>query len=770
MYRKIPRLFALALALFCSRVHASDSIEIFYFSDQETYRLLSFDKTGLPVLEESDEELPEFTGVRDGTWHVRGELSLSSEYAIPFVDYEIKRRPIPYSERGREERFDVRYKVWSLANTRPWMKSLSDDTLIVTAWLIDGELGRFYVQPQGVSGGDIPQASYLDQEALSGYPLVWLVKDGALVAKPESLPFDPLLVEGGALDIELHSKFKDGSGRTVAHYLAANGLVTELETLLSSKKKLASSEDKRDKLPIALASVTGRAECARVLLEAGSPRLDGWESLNVIAREAAMNGHRGVVAQLTNGKSDRNSKWERSWAMATASNNFYTDIVKDLIERKASISMPDDKRAASLFGTFTEGYPDLAFVLMDHYKMKPKQIEFGGGNLFHAVAGYADVELLESVRGFEIDMLAKSEKGVFPLDVAIAFGNVPAICWFLENGGRPDYEGEALVDPFQQAIQNGRLDSVTCLISYGYDVNDEISQGVTPLMYATYGRRFGIAEALLEAGGAWELDHTVVDLLLLRVLENDKLELLRSMVEQGLSVDRKVFGELSLASISDFYESSRCGDYLREQGTFEGNVPIHAVKSVEKKPRLVKPAQINYPEHLQEKYGSLNPVVRAVIGSDGSPLMLAVADEDVPQEIFFVLEQAFYSTKFDPALMDGVAVPVEMRFRIPVKAVFSEKDTEVFSLVDVDEKPTALQMSTPLYPYALHSSQQKGRVVVEFVLAADGSVHRARAEFYTHEAFRDAAIAAVKRSVWQPAKHKGAPVACKVRIPILFTP
>lgn len=95
---------------------------------------------------------------------------------------------------------------------------------------------------------------------------------------------------------------------------------------------------------------------------------------------------------------------------------------------------------------------------------------------------------------------------------------------------------------------------------------------------------------------------------------------------------------------------------------------------------------------------------------------------------------------------------------------------QIFSLADVDKKPSALVMSEPLYPYSMQQSKTKGRVVVDFVLDAQGKVHRARATKSTHREFEEAAIQCVQRSTWIPASKDGKPVACKVRIPIDFAP
>lgn len=95
---------------------------------------------------------------------------------------------------------------------------------------------------------------------------------------------------------------------------------------------------------------------------------------------------------------------------------------------------------------------------------------------------------------------------------------------------------------------------------------------------------------------------------------------------------------------------------------------------------------------------------------------------------------------------------------------------QIFNLSDVDKKPSYLVFSKPVYPYSLQQSKTRGSVTVEFVLTPDGKVHRPRAIKSTHREFEQPAIDAVMRSTWEPARKDGKPVACRVRMPLQFTP
>lgn len=87
-----------------------------------------------------------------------------------------------------------------------------------------------------------------------------------------------------------------------------------------------------------------------------------------------------------------------------------------------------------------------------------------------------------------------------------------------------------------------------------------------------------------------------------------------------------------------------------------------------------------------------------------------------------------------------------------------------------DEKPTPIMAPLPDYPRALRKEQAEGTVVIGVSIDEKGNVADAVVVKSTDNRFEAAALEVV-RSKWKfkPAKKDGAPVACKVNVPIRFS-
>ncbi len=95
---------------------------------------------------------------------------------------------------------------------------------------------------------------------------------------------------------------------------------------------------------------------------------------------------------------------------------------------------------------------------------------------------------------------------------------------------------------------------------------------------------------------------------------------------------------------------------------------------------------------------------------------------------------------------------------------------KIFSLADVDKKPSPLFQTKAIYPYALQQSKTKGSVVVEFIIDINGKVRNARATKSTHREFEQPAIDSLMRSSFNPGTIDGKPVPVRVRQTIQFSP
>ncbi len=93
----------------------------------------------------------------------------------------------------------------------------------------------------------------------------------------------------------------------------------------------------------------------------------------------------------------------------------------------------------------------------------------------------------------------------------------------------------------------------------------------------------------------------------------------------------------------------------------------------------------------------------------------------------------------------------------------------VFPVAEVDTPPRPLRQQAPTYPATARQAGIEGRVDLEFVVTAEGTVRGVTVrESHPGTLFVGTATDAVRRWQFEPARHRGEPVAVRVRAPLLF--
>ncbi|MBK1880210.1 TonB family protein [Pelagicoccus mobilis] len=756
-------LFTLLTLAFTSLVGAK--IETFYFDKQKAYRVDAVVADELLMKEIDVGEVADYEGDRSDAWWVRGELPLDASHAHLFAHYEIANRSNSFKDRGKPLLSDVKLRIprWlpkRIANEEGW------NAFVVVAWHFKGSLSEFHVLDSNKIGRRGGQIEFdIPTSRSGGMPIGWLVKGGVVLEKSNVFIWDKVAFSNEYEVGELAAAKPDGQGKSVAHYAAANGLLDLLAAALGENPKLARAVDKEKYSPIWYAAQNGRAKAVQQLLDAGAPYKDGGYKQSVLSH-AARSGQFEVVKVLAPGKVKGRTREAYNWALSQGLSSHSEEIVNYLLERGAKFTAPSGYHGDWVLTLFSRGYPELAFTLMDELKVKP-DVQKGGYGLLHSVAAYADVTLLESVaeRGPKLDLL--TDKGMGAVDYAIGLGNVEAICWFYDNAseslGQPGG-----IDPLTYAIKEGQLSSVECLYGYGIDVNKDVGPGISPLMYAAFLGKFDIALSILENGGKWYLEGDYIDAIVTKLLARDQRELVVSLIEQGWRSDRLLLGEFTLLEASDFYGADRVVEELKARSWELGTRNILSVKETEVKPALLNALNVKYPETLQKEFGERSIKATLAISASGVPVFVKPKLAPEEEALRSVVENAVLKLRFDPAMTGDEAVPVAITVRVPLAVDFDP--SSVLTMADVDEKPKAIRIATPLYPFSMQQLKREGRVVVEFVVLQDGSVRNARVHSSTHSEFEYPAVACVTESIWQPAKRNGYPTACRVRMPIDFKP
>ncbi len=87
---------------------------------------------------------------------------------------------------------------------------------------------------------------------------------------------------------------------------------------------------------------------------------------------------------------------------------------------------------------------------------------------------------------------------------------------------------------------------------------------------------------------------------------------------------------------------------------------------------------------------------------------------------------------------------------------------------EADEPPRPIEYVAPEYPKEAREKGLEGRVLVEAIVDENGNVIDARIRYSSNEIFNEAALAAMRKMKFKPAKRNGVPIKVKVIQPFIF--
>ncbi|MBN1903899.1 MAG: TonB family protein [Deltaproteobacteria bacterium] len=205
--------------------------------------------------------------------------------------------------------------------------------------------------------------------------------------------------------------------------------------------------------------------------------------------------------------------------------------------------------------------------------------------------------------------------------------------------------------------------------------------------------------------------------------------------------------------------------------------PVYVLKEVDTPPQVIEKFAAEYPIEAIEKKIEGKVVLRFIVGKDGIAHEPQV-DSAEPEGIFekSALE-VIAKFKFKPAIKNGK--DVNCFVRLPIMFALSGPDDKTFifnpegELVirhgEIDTPPQVIEAVPPEYPIEAKEKKIEGKVVLRFILSKDGMIQDPQVK-NAHPAgvFDQAALEAIVKYKFRPAKKDGMDVDCFVWWPIEF--
>jgi ankyrin repeat protein len=621
---------------------------------------------------------------QDNRWSYSGELPIDPAVMSNVYPYAVAREKSVYMNRMEPPAYSIRLSPVA-ENVLPWKSRDLMGAIIVYGWVANNELTQIACSSSGALDR-YKAALELNGKGLDpdGRMIAWVV-DSSGSPIPIDRKLNPCALLG--LDEVSVKKPMDRNKNTALHVAALNGDIDMVAGLLDKRRFRIESKNIYGQTPLMFAAMAGRTNVVDLLLEREAKFNVEDKSRRSPLSISADLGHLDIVKLLIPDAASSQSEIPHfDGVLLETFKRGHQDVAIYLGELVLEFNWMmiigvDSSKYARDF--LSNGKTRLFFWIQEQHNIDGSYATENGINFMHAVAGYADVELLEKLKEGGASVSQAAEGGITPLLIACGVGNRESICWLIDNGGRNE-SVSTKHDPLMYAIGKRVEESVSCLIDYGFDVNRDVGGGLSSLLLASLMGEKKIAEMLLEAGAVWDFQSAQSENALRQLIRMDSPELLNGLFEQGLDREHKLMGMIRMEEVAGFYGARKLLGEMDSMTTAGLSSMLNAGKMLERAPSLAFQTEISYPSEFQEQFGDLDVEGFFAVMPSGHIGMIQLS-EDTPKYLHYIIENTLMNWRFNPTGGDEM---VAIKMMIPMRTSLSEED--IFSLAEVGVMPKAI--------------------------------------------------------------------------------
>ena len=668
-----------------------------------------------------------------------------------------------------------------------WPEGSSGEMLVVVAWVVDRKLDQIRIVP--ITPGKLRGFFFfrerleLSELARRGQPVLLGWREGAF--------------------LEVRNRVQDE--KVAEAFIAAR--VDDEESLVrllaaGLAPRTAVTRDRRTLLHAASEAGSLRV-VERLLATSADPSATDFPDQLTPLHLAARNGREDVVKRLVVSKKVVNERTVAGVsAIMTASRNGHLESVQHLLDARADVRNQSRQEESVHGGSITAGYSDVAeLVHRRGTDSSGLRLSFAYTDMEYRLVNHA-IEGHSSMVGYLLKKKVSpnsSTRTRTALQAAAISGDPATIKLLVDAGARVDEQPPDTPSALMLSVTQGSLDAVRLLVAAGAEINRKDRAGATALHAAAGANRIEIVEFLLREGAdpsvrteagisplgvallsdAKDVAAQLIALgqridwreqpgpqLLESVLRLDQVELLRTMLADGLAPNAELIPGWPLLSVARALSASRSEEELLSYGAaFSSDEPLIPLAQTSRSPFLRTSTIPLDPRLASEDFDEDTLWVEVVISADGRVLWPRVAAGNT-HRLFPVARRLVASWRFEPALHEGH--PVATQLKVPV--FFPSSRSRVFLANQVARAPRMFDRPKPKYPTDLIDEKISGEVKLSVVVGMDGIPESIQLDQASHPAFAPAAVAAVEKWVFEPGVRNGTPVRTLISFSLTFAP